>query len=98
MLAREFKELYGAYREQREKPLPELEVQYADFAAVAAGEHDGGEHGGADEVLEGAVGRAGGLELPTDHPRPAVVRCKGAMVKMELGEELTRRIRRVVPA
>ena len=90
---REFKELYGAYREGRENPLPELEVQYADFALWQRENINEGRMGEELRYWKEQLAGLEALELPTDRPRLAVVRCKGAMVQMELGEELTRRIR-----
>ncbi|HYR11430.1 MAG TPA: amino acid adenylation domain-containing protein, partial [Longimicrobium sp.] len=82
---RELSALYEAYREGRESPLPELAVQYADYA-VWQREQLGG------EVLERQLSywreRLAGapelLELPIDHPRPAVQTHRGATVPFEL--------------
>ena len=71
---RELKELYGAYREGRENPLPELGVQYADYTLW---QRRWLEEGGAleegmrywREQLQGMPER---LELPTDRVRPTV--------------------------
>ena len=71
--------LYGAYREGAESPLPELAVQYADYAVWQREQLEG-------EVLERQLGywteRLAGapelLELPTDRPRPAVQTYRGA--------------------
>ncbi|HEV2148540.1 MAG TPA: amino acid adenylation domain-containing protein, partial [Longimicrobiaceae bacterium] len=70
VLARELSTLYVAYREGRESPLPELPVQYADYA-VWQREWLRGEVLEAQlrywrEQLEGAPPL---LELPTDHLR-----------------------------
>ncbi|HEX2077915.1 MAG TPA: amino acid adenylation domain-containing protein, partial [Longimicrobium sp.] len=70
VLARELSTLYAAYREGGESPLPELPVQYADYA-VWQREWLRGEVLEAQlrywrERLEGVPPL---LELPTDHPR-----------------------------
>ncbi|WP_225840660.1 condensation domain-containing protein, partial [Streptomyces sp. NK08204] len=71
ILARELRELYGAAVAGREASLPELSVQYADFAAWQREQLSG-------EFLERQLAywreRLTGvqaLELPTDHQRPA---------------------------
>ncbi|RYZ40297.1 MAG: non-ribosomal peptide synthetase, partial [Myxococcaceae bacterium] len=73
VLVREVAALYAAYAEGRPSPLPELDVQYADYAAWQRGWLKG-------EVLETQIawwrqqleGAPRAIELPTDHPRPAV--------------------------
>jgi amino acid adenylation domain-containing protein/FkbM family methyltransferase len=93
ILVREFMELYEAEREQREAALEELPIQYGDYAVWQREWLEGGElqeqMGYWKEQLAGMET----LELPTDHPRPAVMSHRGATVEMELGEELTRQIR-----
>ncbi|MFL5539196.1 MAG: non-ribosomal peptide synthetase, partial [Longimicrobiaceae bacterium] len=93
VLQRELGALYAAYRDGRESPLPELPVQYADYA-VWQREHLRG------DVLERQLSywreRLAGapelLELPTDRPRPAVQTYRGATVPMELSPELLERL------
>jgi amino acid adenylation domain-containing protein len=85
VLYRELSALYGAYRAGGESPLPELGVQYADYA-VWQREH------GEGEALERHLAywreRLAGvpelLELPTDHPRPAAQTFRGAHEQVEL--------------
>ncbi|MDA0638828.1 condensation domain-containing protein, partial [Nonomuraea sp. MCN248] len=72
VLARELEELHDALAEGREPVLPELPIQYADYAAWQREHLAGG-------VLEAQLGywreRLAGLPgdtgLPTDRPRPA---------------------------
>ncbi|HEY0022716.1 MAG TPA: non-ribosomal peptide synthase/polyketide synthase [Longimicrobium sp.] len=89
VLFRELSALYAAYREGGESPLPELAVQYADYAAwqreQLAGETLDRQLAYWKEHLAGAPGL---LELPTDHPRPAVQTFRGASVPVELSPEL----------
>ena len=79
VLFRELSALYEAYREGRESPLPELPVQYADYA-VWQREQLAGEV--LDRQLaywrERLAGAPELLELPTDHPRPPVQTYRGA--------------------
>ncbi|HEU4883295.1 MAG TPA: amino acid adenylation domain-containing protein, partial [Longimicrobium sp.] len=93
VLRRELSALYAAYREGRESPLPALPVQYADYAVWQREQLAG-------EVLERQLaywkerltGAPELLELPTDHPRPAVQTYRGASVSVELSPELLERL------
>ncbi|HET7231442.1 MAG TPA: amino acid adenylation domain-containing protein, partial [Longimicrobium sp.] len=93
VLFRELSALYAAYREGREPPLAELPVQYADYAVWQREQLEG-------EVLdrqlaywrERLAGAPALLELPADHPRPAVQTYRGAMVPVELSPELLERL------
>ncbi|HEX8318267.1 condensation domain-containing protein, partial [Longimicrobium sp.] len=93
VLFREFSALYAAYREGRESPLPELAVQYADYAVWQREQVEG-------ETLERQLAywrvRLAGapelLELPTDRPRPPVQTYRGATVPVELSAELLERL------
>ncbi|MEW5929324.1 MAG: amino acid adenylation domain-containing protein, partial [Gemmatimonadota bacterium] len=81
VLHRELAELYAACVDGREPALPELPVQYADYtlwqrAALAGGATEA-RLGWWKERLAGAPPL---LELPTDHPRPAVADTRGRRV------------------
>ncbi|HEU4561408.1 MAG TPA: non-ribosomal peptide synthase/polyketide synthase [Longimicrobium sp.] len=93
VLDRELSALYAAYREGRESPLPELPVQYADFAVWQREQLVGDV---LDRQLaywrERLAGAPELLELPTDHPRPAVQTYRGATVPVELSLELLERL------
>ncbi|HYR11357.1 MAG TPA: condensation domain-containing protein, partial [Longimicrobium sp.] len=96
VLFRELSALYAAYREGGESPLAELAVQYADYAVWQREQLAG-------EVLERQLAywkeRLAGapelLELPTDHPRPAVQTFRGAHERIELPLELLERLQRL---
>ncbi|HEU0077428.1 MAG TPA: condensation domain-containing protein, partial [Longimicrobiaceae bacterium] len=94
VLTRELGVLYGAFRRGGADPLPELEVQYADYAAwqrrwvegevlAAQAEYWRRTLAGAPELLE----------LPTDRPRPARQDHAGAALRVELDEELAAGLR-----
>jgi hypothetical protein len=93
VLYRELSALYEAYREGGESPLPELPVQYADYAVWQREQLEG-------EVLdrqlsywrERLAGAPELLELPTDRPRPPVQTYRGATVPVELSPELLERL------
>ncbi|HEX2201844.1 MAG TPA: non-ribosomal peptide synthase/polyketide synthase [Longimicrobium sp.] len=81
----ELSALYEAYRDGRESPLAELPVQYADYA-VWQREHLRGE--ALDRQVAWWKAQLAGapalLELPTDHPRPAVQTYRGETERVEL--------------
>ena len=91
VLIRELSALYGAFARGEEDPLPELEVQYADYAVWQRQWMEGeilrqqGEYW--ERTLSGAPTL---LELSTDHPRPAEQEYAGGWVRVELDEELSR--------
>ncbi|HZG42966.1 MAG TPA: amino acid adenylation domain-containing protein, partial [Longimicrobium sp.] len=93
---RELSALYEAYREGGESPLPELPVQYADYAVwqreQLAGEALERQLSYWRERLAGAPEL---LELPTDRPRPAVQTYRGASVPMDLSPELLEGLQRL---
>jgi amino acid adenylation domain-containing protein len=94
VLTRELGTLYDAFRRGGPNPLPPLPVQYADYAAWQRKWVDG-------EVLREQAeywkttlaGAPELLELPTDRPRPARQDYAGAMVGIDLGEELSAGLR-----
>ncbi len=93
VLVREFMAFYETFRLGGSSPLPELDVQYADFAVWQREWLQG-------EVLEEQVGywrrqldAMPGLELPTDRPRPAVAGYRGANVPFRLSTELSERLK-----
>ncbi|HEY2738100.1 MAG TPA: condensation domain-containing protein, partial [Thermoanaerobaculia bacterium] len=96
VLARELGELYAASLEGRPARLPELPIQYADFALwqrrwVAAMQE--GELAYWESRLGGERGEAA-AELPTDRPRPAVQTFRGGRRHRVLGEALAARLKR----
>ena len=79
VLVREVAALYEAFSQGRPSPLPELPVQYADYAAWQRqwlqGEALEAQLAYWREQLAGAPQL---LELPTDKPRPAAQSYRGA--------------------
>ncbi len=94
VLTRELRALYDAFSAGRPSPLPELAVQYADFAVWQRGWLAG-------EVLEGQLEywrrQLGGdraiLELPTDRPRPRIQTFAGDRRSRPLGVGVSRAAR-----
>ncbi|MYU61333.1 condensation domain-containing protein, partial [Streptomyces sp. SID69] len=78
--SRELGELYAARTEGRAARLPEVAVQYPDFAVWQRARLEDG--GLLEEQLDWWRGRLDGitpLDLPTDRPRPAVRSAKGGV-------------------
>jgi len=94
VLVDEFLSLYEAGREGRAALLPPLPVQYADYAVWQRGWL-------VDAELERQLGywkaRLGSehpmLELPTDRPRPSLLRPEGASLSFELDAAFGARLR-----
>ncbi|HLL48705.1 MAG TPA: condensation domain-containing protein, partial [Longimicrobiaceae bacterium] len=94
VLFRELTLLYRAHLDGTPAPLPELPIQYADYA-VWQRDHLSG------EVLERQLGywreRLAGapavLELPTDRPRPAVQSYRGALQRLEVEPRVAEALR-----
>jgi amino acid adenylation domain-containing protein len=88
VLVREIAALYPAFITGSAPALPELPVQYADFALWQRDRLQG-------EVLERELafwrqrlaGAPMALDLPTDHPRPALQTFRGAQAPFRLGPE-----------
>jgi amino acid adenylation domain-containing protein len=93
VLLGELSALYAACREGGESPLPELPVQYADYA-VWQREHLSGEalEGQMAYWRERLAGAPALLELPTDRARPAAQTYHGAHEQAELSRELLERL------
>ncbi len=94
VLLKEFITIYRAFSAGKPSPLPELPIQYPDFAAWQRNYMQG-------EVLERHVsywqkklaGLPPLLELPADRPRPHVVSGRGAALNMHLSEPLSSSLR-----
>jgi len=89
LLVRELSTLYEAFVEGKPSPLSELPVQYVDFAVWQRewlqGEALEKQLDYWRKQLEGAPAL---LELPTDHPRPAVQSYRGALMQREFPKPL----------
>ena len=96
ILVSELSELYRAYRSGEAERLPELPVQYADYAAWQrqwlSGEVMERQSAYWKKALAGAPVL---LELPADRPRPAQQDYAGGSIRVELGEELTGELKRL---
>ena len=94
VLVRELVALHEAFRAGQPSPLPELPVQYADFAAWQRQWLRGS---ALQTQLDWWNQRLGGmnqiLELPTDRPRPPTQSFRGAAIPVRMPRELARAVR-----
>ena len=96
ILVSEVSALYEAYIEGRESPLPELEIQYADYAVWQREWLQG-------EVLEQQLSywrqqlgeELPVLQLPTDKPRPPVQSYRGRSLGVSLPATLTAELKKL---
>ncbi|EZH74456.1 hypothetical protein ATO12_11855 [Aquimarina atlantica] len=93
LLVKEFTELYEAYQENREVALPELSLQYADYAIWQRNYVEG-------EILERQLSYwetklqgVAPLALPTDYVRPSVQDYKGSCITLNLNPDLSSAIK-----
>ncbi len=94
VLLSELSALYQAFAAGRPSPLPDLAVQYADYALCQREWMQG-------EVLKAHVdhwtallaGAPHVLELPADHLRPPVMSLRGAAPRIKVPAELSRALR-----
>jgi amino acid adenylation domain-containing protein len=94
VLVRELTELYAAGVTGRPSPLPELPVQYADFAVWQRRRLSGAFlEAELDHWRQRLAGAPSALELPTDRPRPAVQTFRGATLDFVLPSRLLTRLR-----
>ncbi|MFF7586313.1 amino acid adenylation domain-containing protein [Kitasatospora purpeofusca] len=91
VLLAELAALYEAFAAGRPSPLPELPVQYADFALWQREQHEQGRWTEQSAYWkERLAGAPAALELPTDRPRPAVQGFNGGTLPFALPEPLLR--------
>nr|WP_317616852.1 condensation domain-containing protein [Nostoc sp. PA-18-2419] len=93
---RELSQLYAAFTQGLPNPLPELPIQYADFAVWQRQWLTG-------EVLDRQLAywqkqladAPVVLELPTDKPRPPVQTFRGGVERFQLDRDLTQRLKQL---
>ena len=91
---REVSSLYGTFRHGEPSTLPELEIQYVDFAVWQREQLQGETlDRGLEFWKEQLTGAPPLLELPTDHSRPQVQTYRGASESFVLAPELTQRLK-----
>ncbi|HET9226234.1 MAG TPA: condensation domain-containing protein, partial [Thermoanaerobaculia bacterium] len=97
ILVRELSALYSAFVQRLPSPLPDLPVQYADFAVWQRAWLQG-------EVLETQLdwwrdrlaGSPAVIELPADRPRPSMQSARGGRLGYALPDDLSRGLQMLV--
>ncbi|WP_340203794.1 condensation domain-containing protein, partial [Ascidiimonas sp. W6] len=94
----EFLEIYNAITQKRKPSLPDLPLQYADYAIWQRNYLEG-------EILENQLAYwedklkgVSNLSLPTDYHRPAIQSNKGASISFSIDKELSESIQRLCRA
>jgi amino acid adenylation domain-containing protein len=93
VLVQEVTALYGAFSAGLPSPLPALPIQYADFAVWQRQLSGSTLDGQLAYWRERLAGAPPALGLPTDRPRPAVRRGRGASLPFTLPPNETERLR-----
>ncbi|EPU6897294.1 non-ribosomal peptide synthase/polyketide synthase [Pseudomonas aeruginosa] len=94
VLIEEFSRFYSAYATGAEPCLPALPIQYADYALWQRSWLEAGEQERQLEYWRGKLGeRHPVLELPTDHPRPAVPSYRGSRYEFSIEPALAEALR-----
>jgi len=86
--------LYGAFSRGEPSPLPDLSIQYSDFAVWQQRWLQGKEFSRQMSYWREQLGGSlPVLQLPTDHPRPAMQSCRGAQRPIQLSPGLSDTLR-----
>ena len=93
VLVRELTVLYPSAVAGEPSPLPELAIQYADFAVWQRSWMGGEVLAGAIAAWRRQLAGAAVLELPTDRPRPAIAASRGAVRPVRLAPEIAAGLR-----
>src|SRR6185437_2195845 len=93
VLVAELGEFYNAAVSGQQPQLPELAVQYVDYAIWQRELLSGAVLETALEYWRGQLAGVPALELPTDRPRPAVLTSAGAMHHFSIPAEVTGRLK-----
>jgi aspartate racemase len=92
ILVHELAIFYKAFTTQSEPQLPELPIQYRDFAVWQRNWLQNGFLRSQVDFWVSQLGGAPKLQLPIDHVRPTVRSHRGAHLSFKLGSELTRKL------
>ncbi|MEA2172453.1 MAG: hypothetical protein QOD00_45, partial [Blastocatellia bacterium] len=84
VMVRELAALYESFDAGKPSPLPELMVQYADFAAWQRGWFQGEVAESQLDYWRGQLDGMPTLEMPVDKPRPSLQTYEGATLSFEL--------------
>ena len=95
ILVNEFSQLYDRYCQGRQVDLPELAIQYADYAVWQRQWLQGDVLDQQLAYWRQQLAAAPVLELPTDRPRPAVATHRGAAVGVRVSADLTDQLKQL---
>ncbi|MFE2173114.1 amino acid adenylation domain-containing protein [Kitasatospora sp. NPDC059462] len=98
IIADELSACYAARRAGRAPDLPELPIQYPDFALWQRERLDGPVLAGQLAHWIGELDGLAPVELPTDRPRPAVRSARGATVCFDVPAALSARLKELFAA
>ncbi len=94
VLIREFVQLYQAQVSGQPAPLPELAVQYADYAIWQRAWLEAGEGERQLDYWKQQLGSEHPLlSLPLDHPRPLQPSHRGAVVRVDVPQQLSAQLK-----
>ena len=93
VLLREVGSLYEAFVAGQPSPLPPLTIQYVDYAVWQRERMKAEAFERQVEYWKKALAGVSVLELPLDHPRASMQSYRGASVYMNLGPEITARLK-----
>ncbi|MCP4590132.1 MAG: non-ribosomal peptide synthetase, partial [bacterium] len=93
VFVRELGALYAAFSSGKPSPLPELAVQYADFGHWQREWLSGKVLEKRIDYWKQQLAGAETLELPTDHPRPAVQTFAGSVAQFEIGQHAAEQVK-----
>jgi hypothetical protein len=95
IIVRELAQLYDAFAQGEESPLPELAIQYADYAVWQREWLRGEVLDRQLQYWKRQLEGLGTLELPTDRARPSAASYRGASERIHLSEELTQKLKQL---
>ncbi|HEU5412905.1 MAG TPA: condensation domain-containing protein, partial [Candidatus Angelobacter sp.] len=93
IMLREFSQLYAAYIQGKSSPLPELKLQYTDFAIWQRHWLQGELLAGQTSYWRQQLAETEPLELALDYTRPGIESNAGAMLRWALPDELSTELR-----
>lgn len=93
VLVREVISLYEAFVTGQPSPLTPLAIQYVDYAVWQKERMKGEAFERQVEYWKKALAGVGALEFPLDHPRASMQSFSGAIVTVEIGPEVTARLK-----
>ena len=93
LLSQEAITLYAAFCQQQPPPLPELPIQYVDFAAWQREWLQGKQLEKLQAYWQKSLERMTVLDLPTDHPRPEPTSYRGATCSSSFSPSLVGKLK-----